>query len=104
MVDGVSFEPGAVDADRDLRHLVLAPTGAVEVTSDALEPVRLLDDNGRADESVRGFVRNLVACDYSPATCRSYVLSLLRWRRFLIASTSPGTVPNAEMSGTSCCG
>ena len=38
MVDGVSFEPGAVDADRDLRHLVLAPTGAVEVTSDALEP------------------------------------------------------------------
>jgi len=37
------------------------------------------------DDAVRGFVLNLVACDYSPATCRSYVLSLLRWLRFLTA-------------------
>ncbi|HTT90490.1 MAG TPA: site-specific integrase [Acidimicrobiales bacterium] len=74
-----------LDGERDLRHLVVAPMGTVEATSDILEPVRLLDDDGCADESGRGFVRNLVACDYSTATCRSYVLSLLRWRRFLVA-------------------
>jgi hypothetical protein len=27
----------------------------------------------------------LVACDYSAASCRSYLLSLLRWLRFLSA-------------------
>jgi len=85
MVGEMSFEPGTLGGERDLRHLVVAPTGTVELTSDGLEPVRLLDDNGCSDESVRGFVRNLIACDYSPATCRSYVMSLLRWRRFLAA-------------------
>jgi site-specific recombinase XerD len=85
MVDGVPFEPDGFDAERDLRNLIVASTGTVEVTSDDLEPVRLLDDRGSPDNSVGGFVRNLVACDYSPATCRSYVLSLLRWRRFLVA-------------------
>ena len=84
MVDGERFEPGGFDAERDLRDLIVASTGTVEVTSDGLEPVRLLDDRGTPDNSVGGFVRNLVACDYSPATCRSYVLSLLRWRRFLV--------------------
>lgn len=75
---------GAAEA-RDLRRLRLPSAGTVEVTGDALEPVRLVDVDGLVDEPVGRFVRHLVACDYSAATCRSYALSLLRWLRFLAA-------------------
>lgn len=79
------LESAAVDAERDLRSLVVAQVGRVVVSDDPLEPVRLVDVDGVADEPVRQFIRHLVACDYSPATCRSYALSLLRWLRFLAA-------------------
>jgi integrase/recombinase XerC len=75
--------------ERDLRSLVLPQVGAVTLTKDLLEPVQLLDADGAIDETVRQFVRHLVACDYSSATCRSYVLSLLRWLRFLAAVDVP---------------
>lgn len=75
--------------ERDLRSLVLPQVGAVTLTEDLLEPVQLLDADGSIDETVRQFVRHLVACDYSSATCRSYVLSLLRWLRFLVAVEVP---------------
>lgn len=81
----MSFDPSAVDAERDLRSLVVLQLGAVVVTNDPLEPVRLVDADGAVDEPVRQFVRHLVACDYSAETCRSYALSLLRWLRFLAA-------------------
>lgn len=81
----MSFDPSAVDAERDLRSLVVLQLGSVVVTDDPLEPVRLVDADGLVDEPVRQFVRHLVACDYSAQTCRSYALSLLRWLRFLAA-------------------
>ena len=84
-VEGVSFDPASTDGERDLRSVVVASRGTVSFTADVGEPVCLLDDHGVVNDAVRGFVRNLVACDYSPATCRSYVLSLLRWLRFLTA-------------------
>jgi integrase len=84
-VETVSFHPGSADGERDLRSVLVAPWGTVTTTEDLFEPVRLLDGHGVVDEAVRSFVLNLVACDYSPATCRSYVLSLLRWLRFLTA-------------------
>ena len=71
--------------ERDLRSLVVTQIGTVTLTDDLLEPVQLVDADGSVDEAVRQFVRHLVACDYSSATCRSYVLSLLRWLRFLAA-------------------
>ena len=81
----MSFDPASTDGERDLRSVVVASRGTVSFTADVGEPVCLLDDHGVVNDAVRGFVRNLVACDYSPATCRSYVLSLLRWLRFLTA-------------------
>ncbi|MFI6998305.1 tyrosine-type recombinase/integrase [Nocardia sp. NPDC050175] len=70
---------------RDVHSLVVVQVGSVVVTTDPLEPARLIDVDGRVDEHVRQFVRHLVACDYSPHSCRSYLLSLLRWFRFLAA-------------------
>ncbi len=54
-------------------------------TGDRQEPFHVLDVDGTVDESARRFVRHLAACDYSPATSRSYLLSLLQWLRFLTA-------------------
>ena len=81
----VPFDPLSADAERDLASLAVVQLGSVVNTGDLLEPVRLVDVDGAADEPVRQFIRHLVACDYSPATCRSYALSLLRWLRFLAA-------------------
>ncbi|WP_435593859.1 tyrosine-type recombinase/integrase [Nocardia sp. bgisy118] len=72
-----------------MRSLVVAQVGSVVVTADPLEPARLVDVDGCADEHVRQFVRHLVACDYPATTCRSYLLSLLRWFRFLAAVQVP---------------
>jgi hypothetical protein len=47
--------------------------GSVAPTGDALEPFHLVDVDAELDQWVRGFVRHLVACDYSAATCRSYL-------------------------------
>jgi integrase len=58
-------------------------------TDNPLEPAQLVDADGGVDEHVRQFVRHLVACDYSTETCRSYLLSLLRWFRFLAAVEVP---------------
>lgn len=49
------------------------------------EPFQPHDVDGEVDWPVGEFVRHLVACDYSAASCRSYLLSLLRWLRFLSA-------------------
>lgn len=70
---------------RDLSRLRVPTVGAVVTTNDPLEPVGLLDADGAVDEPTRRFVRHLIACDYSTRTCRSYAMSLLRWRRFLLA-------------------
>lgn len=84
----VPYSPPPRD-ERDLRSLVVPQVGVVTATEDLLEPVQLLDADGSIDEGVRQFVRHLIACDYSSATCRSYVLSLLRWLRFLAAVDVP---------------
>ncbi|MFC8532071.1 tyrosine-type recombinase/integrase [Nocardia sp. NPDC057227] len=70
---------------RDVSGLVVPQIGSVLANGDRGEPARLVDAAGATDEHVAQFVRHLVACDYSPATVRSYLLSLLRWLRFLSA-------------------
>ncbi|HTF48426.1 MAG TPA: site-specific integrase [Pseudonocardia sp.] len=71
--------------ERDLRSLRLVRLGSVVATGDPREPFQLHDVDREVDWSVGEFVRHLVACDYSAASCRSYLLSLLRWLRFLSA-------------------
>lgn len=71
--------------DRDVRGLVVARVGSYERLDDPLEPARLVDIDGCVDQPCRQFVRHLVACDYSPETCRTYLRSLLLWFRFLAA-------------------
>ena len=46
-------------------------------------PFDLVDENGEADDAVRVFLLELIACDKSPATIKTYVYALLGWFRFL---------------------
>ncbi len=48
-----------------------------------IPPFDLVDENGEADEAVGVFLLELVACDKSPATVKTYVYALLGWFRFL---------------------
>ncbi|WP_327115074.1 hypothetical protein OHB12_00450 [Nocardia sp. NBC_01730] len=81
----MSVDRWTLAESRDVHSLVVAQVGSVVVTADPLEPARLVDVDGRVDEHMCQFVRHLVACDYPATTCRSYLLSLLRWFRFLAA-------------------
>ncbi|MEU4323425.1 tyrosine-type recombinase/integrase [Nocardia fluminea] len=85
----MSAERWTWDETRDVGSLVVPQIGTVITTDDPIEPACLVDVDGRVDEHARQFVRHLSACDYSPATCRSYLLSLLRWLRFLAAVQVP---------------
>jgi site-specific recombinase XerC len=72
-----AFEDG-----RDLARLVLPRIGAVVVSEDLWEPVRLIDAAGEVSGPVAGFLQDLQAAGRSVATQRSYALDLLRWLRF----------------------
>lgn len=72
-----------------MKSLVVARVGSFERMDDPLEPARILDVDGGADEPAQQFVRHLVACDYSPETSRAYLRSLLLWYRFLAAVDVP---------------
>lgn len=65
--------------------LVVARVGSVEATDDPTLPWRVLDGAGRPVSPVSEFLRELVACGNSAASCRSYGYDLLRWFRFLAA-------------------
>jgi integrase len=71
--------------DRPLTGLVVARTGAVRPTSDPALPWVVLDGAGVAIDPVSEFLRDLLACGNSRASCRSYGYDLLRWFRFLAA-------------------
>ena len=48
-------------------------------------PYRLVDGSGTELTAVTEFLRDLTACDCSPATLRSYAYEILGWLRFLQA-------------------
>jgi integrase/recombinase XerC len=76
------------DATSDLREvsaLNVARVGRVAFTSDPVTPWVVLDGAGRPIEPVVEFLRDLLACGNSAASCRSYGFDLLRWFRFLAA-------------------
>ena len=70
-------------ASRDVAGLVVARVGRVVFTGDPLLPWAVLDGAGAPVEPVAEFMRDLLACGSSPASCRSYGFDLLRWFRFL---------------------
>jgi site-specific recombinase XerC len=72
-----AFEDG-----RDLARLVVSRIGAVVVSEDLWEPVRLMDAAGEVSRPVAGFLQDLQAAGRSVATQRSYAFDLLRWLRF----------------------
>ena len=72
-----AFEDG-----RDLAALVVLRIGAVVVSEDLWEPVRLTDAAGEVSRPVAAFLQDLQAAGRSVATQRSYAMDLLRWFRF----------------------
>jgi integrase/recombinase XerC len=75
----------SVSSRRDVAGLVVARVGRVVCTGDPGLPWAVLDGAGTPVEPVVEFLRDLLACGSSPASCRSYGFDLLRWFRFLAA-------------------
>jgi integrase/recombinase XerC len=69
----------------DVAGPVVARIGRVVPTGDPGLPWAVLDGVGAPVEPVAEFLRDLLACGSSPASCRSYAFDLLRWFRFLAA-------------------
>jgi len=76
---GVASSGGRADG------LVVARTGWAAPTTDVTLPWAVFDVAGAAVEPIAEFLRDLLACGGSPASCRSYAFDLLRWFRFLAA-------------------
>jgi hypothetical protein len=71
------------DPERELASFVLPEAGQLAETGDRWRPFVLLDADGVEIEPVAAFFAELLACDKSAATIRSYGMDLLRWWRFL---------------------
>jgi integrase len=78
-------ERGSVSDRRELSGLAVPRVGRVAATGDPVMPWVVLDGAGSPVEPVVEFLRDLLACGNSPASCRSYGFDLLRWFRFLAA-------------------
>lgn len=89
---------------RDVSGLVVARVGRVVATGDPVLPWAVLDGAGAPVVPVAEFLRDLLACGSSPASCRSYGFDLLRWFRFLAAVEPIGIVRSGARSAISCCG
>jgi Phage integrase, N-terminal SAM-like domain len=63
--------------------LELPRVGAVLQTGEPGLPSVVVDCRGVEVGPVCQFLRDLMLCDMSPATCRSYAHDLLRWFRLL---------------------
>lgn len=75
--------------DRQVRGLVVARIGGVKANDDPVLPWVVLDGSGAALQPVSEYLRELLACGNSPASCRSYGYDLLQWFRFLAAVHVP---------------
>ncbi|WP_169332384.1 tyrosine-type recombinase/integrase [Nocardia brevicatena] len=69
----------------EVAGLNVARVGRVVATCDRTLPWVVVDGSGSPIGPVSDFLRDLVACGNSPASCRSYGYDLLRWWRFLAA-------------------
>jgi integrase/recombinase XerC len=83
--DGDGMEQGEAAGQRELSGLVVHRVGAVRPTGDPAVPWVVVDETGQCVDAVDDFLRYLLSCGNSPASCRSYGYDLLRWFRFLAA-------------------
>ena len=74
---------------KQLSGLVVSRSGSVKANDDPALPWVVLDGSGAVLEPVSEYLRELLACGNSPASCRSYGHDLLRWFRFLAAVDVP---------------
>lgn len=79
------MDQGQQAPQRDVFGLVVIRVGSMAPTSDPALPWVVCDGAGTPVEPVSEFLRELLACGNSPASCRSYGYDLLRWLRFLAA-------------------
>ncbi|WP_406136830.1 tyrosine-type recombinase/integrase [Streptomyces sp. NBC_01089] len=79
------MDHGVVIPERQVSGLVVTRVGGVEATTAATLPWVVLDGAGRPITPASEFLRELLACGDTPASCRSYAFDLLRWFRFLAA-------------------
>lgn len=77
------------EARREVAGLIVAKVGTVERTGDPTLPWVVRDGAGATVGPVSEFLRDLLACGSSAASCRSYGYDLLRWFRFLAAVEVP---------------
>jgi site-specific recombinase XerD len=73
------------EQERNVAELIVLRAGRVEEVPEKPVPYRLVDGSGTEVPAVTEFLRDLTACDCSPATVRSYAYELLGWLRFLQA-------------------
>ena len=73
------------EQERNVAELIVLRAGRVEEVPERPVPYRLVDGSGTEVPAVTEFLRDLTACDCSPATVRSYAYELLSWVRFLQA-------------------
>ncbi len=73
------------EQERNVAELIVLRAGRVEEVPERPVPYRLVDGSGTEVPAVTEFLRDLTACDCSPATVRSYAYELLSWLRFLQA-------------------
>ena len=70
---------------RHVPGLVVPRVGTVRPIGDPVLPWVVVDELGGRIDAVDDFLKHLLACGNSPASCRSYAYDLLRWLRFLAA-------------------
>jgi hypothetical protein len=71
-------EQHGVESPRDVAALVVARIGCVRASSDPALPWVVVDGAGVPVGPVSEFLRDVLACGSSPASCRSYGYDLLR--------------------------
>jgi integrase len=78
-------EEETTPAARDVAALQVRQVGRVQPGPDSSLPWQIIDEHGCEVLEVSGYLRHLGACDFSPASVKSYARALLRWLRFLQA-------------------
>lgn len=66
------MDPHNVASPRDIAALVVPRVGRVRATDDPVLPWVVVDSAGVPVGPVSAFLRDLLACGSSPASCRSY--------------------------------
>ncbi|MGW2283440.1 hypothetical protein [Streptomyces phaeochromogenes] len=72
------MDHGVVLPEREVSGLVVARVGRVEATTATTLPWVVLDSAGRPITPASEFLRELLACGNTTASCRSYAFGLLR--------------------------